>query len=191
MKAARNRLNLVPALSSYLENKAMIICPNCNHQELQGALFCSECGAQLVFADARTTSAINAPTADFKPPAASSISPPTMPSAASAPIMLYLLETGKFIPIKDRTEFTLGRSSEGQPIMPDVDLTPFKAYENGVSRLHAVIRVNKNECYIMDLSSANGTYINGERLAPNVENRIKTDDVIAIGKIKMKLILNT
>ena len=27
----------------------MIICPNCKHQELDGALFCSECGAQLVF----------------------------------------------------------------------------------------------------------------------------------------------
>ncbi len=27
----------------------MIVCPNCKHQELDGSLFCSECGAQLVF----------------------------------------------------------------------------------------------------------------------------------------------
>lgn len=42
----------------------MIICPNCNHKELPGALFCSECGAQLVFSDSMNTSAIQPNTND-------------------------------------------------------------------------------------------------------------------------------
>ena len=26
----------------------MIICPNCKHEEVDGAIFCSECGSQLI-----------------------------------------------------------------------------------------------------------------------------------------------
>ena len=33
----------------------MIVCPNCKHTNMAGALFCSECGAQLIGADMLTT----------------------------------------------------------------------------------------------------------------------------------------
>ena len=32
----------------------MIICPNCQHQELNGVIFCSKCGAQLFDAQPNT-----------------------------------------------------------------------------------------------------------------------------------------
>jgi pSer/pThr/pTyr-binding forkhead associated (FHA) protein len=74
------------------------------------------------------------------------------------------------LPFADRNEFTLGRVSEGQPVMPDIDLGPYQAYTHGVSRLHAVIRRGVNNVLLSDLESANGTFVNGQRLEANQES---------------------
>ena len=36
----------------------MIICPNCQHKNVTGAMFCAECGAQLDGVDTLITQAI-------------------------------------------------------------------------------------------------------------------------------------
>ncbi len=41
----------------------------------------------------------------------------------------------------------------------------------------------------MDLDSANGTYVNGKRLNPNVEHTLKNGDVVALGKLKIQVLL--
>ena len=69
------------------------------------------------------------------------------------------MDSGKILPLASRNEFTLGRLSEGQPIMPDIDLTPYQAYASGVSRLHAVVKRDASRVMVMDLGSSNGTYI--------------------------------
>lgn len=165
----------------------MITCPSCKHPEADGAIFCSECGMQLVRYDGLQTQ-------DLPIELGSDIT--TAPigqdlfSDGGAWISLHLLESGQILPISDRTEFTLGRLSENQPIMPDIDLTSYKAYENGVSRLHAVIRQNDGSIVIMDLGSANGTYINGVRIVPNVEQLLHHSDILALGKLKMQIIFS-
>ena len=73
------------------------------------------------------------------------------------------------LPLAERNEFTLGRVTEGQPVMPDIDLAPYQAYTHGVSRLHAVIKRGVDDILLMDLESANGTFVNGKRLEPNEE----------------------
>lgn len=105
-------------------------------------------------------------------------------------ITLHLLDSGQMLPIDDRLEFTMGRISENQPIMPDVDMTPYRAYDHGVSRLHAVIKSINGQVIVMDLGSSNGTYLNGTRLTPNVENPLRHGDVVALGKLKMQIILS-
>ena len=104
-------------------------------------------------------------------------------------VTLHLLDTGQVLPLAERNEFTIGRISEGQPIMPDIDLSPYQAYANGVSRLHAVIKREASHIFLMDLDSANGTYINGKRLNPNVEHTLKNGDVVALGKLKIQILL--
>jgi hypothetical protein len=163
----------------------MIICPSCKHTEADGAIFCSECGAQLVRFDGQTQS--------FQELDADFISAPVDEErieVGNAWISLHLIESGEILPISERTDFTLGRVSENQPIMPDLDLTPYKAYDNGVSRLHAVIRRNPVGAAVMDLGSANGTYINGVRIHPNIEQPLHHGDVVALGKLKMQIILS-
>ena len=83
----------------------------------------------------------------------------------------------------------MGRVSEGQPIMPDIDLSPYQAYAAGVSRLHAIIKRDGDRLIFMDLGSANGTYVNGKRLSPNVEQLIHHGDIVALGKMKLQILV--
>ncbi len=75
--------------------------------------------------------------------------------------------------------------------MPDFDLSEFDAYNQGVSRLHAAIKVQALRILIMDLASANGTRVNGQKLVPNVEYPLKNGDQIALGKLKIEFQTST
>ncbi len=167
----------------------MIICSNCKHSNMDGALFCAECGAQLVGRDTLTTQ--NITTQQFEKvneriPKNDTYQPFDGSDAWGS---LHLLDTGQVLPLSVRNEFTIGRISEGQPIMPDIDLSPYQAYAAGVSRLHAVIKRDGNRIIFIDLGSANGTYINGKRLTPNAEQALNHGDIIALGKLKLQILI--
>jgi len=167
----------------------MIICPNCKHNNMAGTMFCSECGAQLVGKDSLITQTIK--TGEIEEPATRVPAPPRsyQPSGVDAWGSLHLLDTGQVLPLTGRNEFTLGRISEGQPIMPDIDLSPYQAYASGVSRLHAVVKRDGPRVILMDLGSANGTYINGKRLTTNVEQILNHGDIVALGKLKIQVLI--
>jgi hypothetical protein len=166
----------------------MIICPNCKHEELTGALFCSECGMQLVKMPGQTTQKIEVEPDNMK---TAPISEQSLPDSNDNWISLHLVDSGQIIPVSGRTEFTLGRVSDKQPIMPDIDLTSHQAFDHGVSRLHAVIRRVDNQVTVMDLGSSNGTYLNGVRMIADVVNPLNQGDLLALGKLKIQIILNT
>ena len=42
---------------------------------------------------------------------------------------------------------------------------------------------------VMDLGSSNGTYLNGRRLNPHTEESLKHGDVVALGKLKIQVLL--
>ena len=166
----------------------MIICTNCQHKNVAGAMFCAECGAQLDGIETLTTQAITneqiSNELKNKAPRPDPISTPT-----NSWISLHLMDSGKILPLASRNEFTLGRLSEGQPIMPDIDLTPYQAYASGVSRLHAVVKRDAERVLVMDLGSSNGTYLNGRRLNPHMEESLNHGDIVALGKLKIQILL--
>ena len=166
-----------------------VICPNCKGSNISGTVFCSECGAQLQYPDALVTQNIS--TAQVREALTTTpthpLSVPQMQATAWA--SLHLLDTGQMLPLVERDEFTLGRVSEGQPIMPDIDLSAYQAYACGVSRLHVIIKRAGARVVIMDIGSANGTYLNGKRLNPNTEQTLAHGDIIALGKLKMQILL--
>jgi hypothetical protein len=168
----------------------MIICPNCRHNEVPGALFCSECGSQLVFSDSSSTSAL--PENQLKLDDLPGTAPmqPNMTSTLRARIMIHIIDNGKLIPVTDKTEFTVGRASEGQPITPDVDLGEFSAFDFGVSRLHIVVRLTGDKLTIMDLGSSNGTFINSIRVPVNSEQTVTSGDIISLGKFRIQILVN-
>lgn len=170
----------------------MIACPNCKHNNMPGAIFCAECGAQLLAKDPLTTQTITTNQLKKTPidtfPKDEMYQPFNV-NGGDAWGSLHLLDTGQVLPLGLRNEFTLGRVSEGQPIMPDVDLSPYQAYAGGVSRLHAVVKREGKHIAIMDLGSANGTYVNGKRISPNVEQTVNHGDIIALGKLKIQILI--
>lgn len=173
----------------------MIKCPNCQYQELPGALFCSECGAQLVSVDTLTSPLGNgsAPFIDRDELNGdeASISSVNLPAKIeSTVIALKIMDENRILHLSGRSEYSLGRIAKGQPILPDFDLTEFDAYDKGVSRLHAAIKVGTQRIAIMDLRSANGTRVNGQKIVPNVEYPLKHGDVIALGKLKIQFLIN-
>ncbi len=166
----------------------MIICPNCQHENVEGAVYCVECGAQIDGVETLVTKAITDQEIEeeLKKKA-------PRPEADSVPanswLSLHLMDSGKILPLASRNEFTLGRLSEGQPIMPDIDLTPYQAYASGVSRLHAVVKRDASSVVVMDLGSSNGTYLNGRRLNPHLEEALSHGDIVALGKLKIQILL--
>ncbi len=166
----------------------MIVCSKCSHANMAGALFCSECGARLGASDPLTTQNIKTNHMN-EVPRQGSIPVAAPPAALNNWVTLHLLDTGQVLPLAERNEFTLGRISEGQPIMPDIDLSPYQAYARGVSRLHAVLKREASHVFLMDLGSSNGTYVNGKRLTPNVDHAVSNGDVVALGKLKIQILL--
>ena len=166
----------------------MILCTNCKHQNVSGAMFCAECGAQLDGVETLVTQAITDEQIQDELKKKSP-RPEMLSASGDSWLSLHLMDSGKILPLASRNEFTLGRLSEGQPIMPDIDLTPYQAYASGVSRLHAVVKRDGNRVLVMDLGSSNGTYLNGRRLNPHVEESLNHGDIVAVGKLKIQILL--
>jgi hypothetical protein len=139
----------------------MITCPTCLNQEISGTLFCSECGLKL----------------DYEQDS---------PSIEGSPSLL-LIDSDHEIELSDVESFTLGRSDEGQSIIPDIDLSAYKAFEKGVSRLHATIKISSG-LTITDLGSSNGTCINGEKIESYIPHPFSPEDILTLGKLGMRII---
>lgn len=170
----------------------MILCPNCHHQEVAGALFCSECGAQLVSSDRMGTQSIPRNTSEILVPSLDNASASvTVPQAGTpdAVVSLYLVDSGQIIHLAGRSEFTLGRVADNQPILPDVDFSSFEAYSQGVSRLHASLKIINSRVVITDLGSSNGTRVNGQKIMPHIDYLLNHGDVIALGKLKIQVLI--
>ena len=60
-----------------------------------------------------------------------------------------------------------------------------------VSRKNCKISFVNARWYVEDLGSANGTYINGKRLTPNVEQILNHGDIVALGKLKLQILVKS
>jgi pSer/pThr/pTyr-binding forkhead associated (FHA) protein len=165
----------------------MITCSNCQNIEVEGTLFCTRCGAQFVQAVVKKVNTSQVFMKDARP------LPYTLQDAngdkEEAGLSLHVLESGKVIPLSHRPDITLGRSAEGQPILPDVDLGPYQGYEKGVSRIHLVIRLEDYGYTVTDLGSVNGTQINSQKLNPRQAYPIHHGDIISLGKMNIQVLI--
>lgn len=104
-------------------------------------------------------------------------------------VCLHFVDTGQVVDLDLNREYLIGRRHRSQPIIPDIDLSPFKGYEWGISRLHASIAIQMNQVTITDLGSANGTWHAGERLSPNQPYPLKHGDVVHLGNLKAQILI--
>ncbi len=63
--------------------------------------------------------------------------------------------------------YVIGRADEALHYTPDINLAAYDSRDKGVSRRHAALVSYQGVPHIIDLFSANGTYLNGKRLPPD------------------------
>jgi pSer/pThr/pTyr-binding forkhead associated (FHA) protein len=101
---------------------------------------------------------------------------------------LKVVTSGELLSLVGRDNYTLGRSIEGQAVIPDVDLDKYEAYDAGISRMHAELRIAEDGVYVVDLESSNGTLVNGKRLAAQEPEPINHGDILQLGRLRLQII---
>jgi hypothetical protein len=167
----------------------VIICPACKHSEMDGTLFCGECGTRL-WGGALTedTTALDTGTV----PHTDKIGTLVIPTFAP-PTGFSIRITGSKDPIllAGKPEYMLGRTDPKHNVEPDVDLSPFGGQQLGVSRRHASLVQTESGLSIRDHASTNGTAVNGKVLAANQEWPLRDGDEIRLGKLAFNIFFIT
>ena len=165
----------------------MTKCQACQHQNKGDSVICAKCGDMLPTRPDLTfipnTSALEH---DHTTTVLDMSRPGTATFTAEMELHLKFESDSVTVPVKN-TLF-LGRDTTKIGITSSIDLTPFGAYLEGVSRLHAEIRVSsENYLEIMDLHSTNGTYLNGKYLKPLYSYRLHDGDEIRISNLALTI----
>lgn len=157
------------------------------HENPDGSMFCDQCGEALD--NSATTADHTAPAASYEatadhtaPESESPVMAPPAPATTSA--KLVIKDDGAEFPLAGKSEFLIGREDPVSNIYPDIDLTPHKGEEHGVSRMHAKIYAQGSQYLIEDLNSTNATYLNRQKLAPKTPTPIKDGDEVRFGKVE-------
>ena len=100
----------------------------------------------------------------------------------------FILPDGRHIDAESRIFMMLGRTDAELSKDPiDVDFANADAAENGVSHEHAVVQVTRNQVFIKDFNSRNGTYINEQELLPMREYPLSNGDEIVLGRLRVRV----
>jgi sigma-B regulation protein RsbU (phosphoserine phosphatase) len=85
---------------------------------------------------------------------------------------------GETIPLGERKKVIIGRD-----ISCDIQM-----FDKGLSRNHTIIEQRGNSYFISDLSSTNGTYVNGNLI---LTKELQAHDVVRVGNTELQFLLET
>ncbi len=157
-------------------------CHECDHNNRPGILFCENCGSDLyshMIAQLGTTEKLNIRRLDDLPHAEDDKIPP---------IVLEVRGTKKTIVLEREGNLVIGRTDPSTPrVTPDVDLALHDAKDKGVSRKHALLAAGDEPPVLIDLSSANGTFVNGQKLIPDHPVLLHNGDELRFGLLVMRI----
>lgn len=164
----------------------MKTCPYCAFDNREGVLFCEDCGHPF-FGDQEavmaTTQLIQREQNGFHGRAAWG----TAHFNPGARLIVRIRDQSSVVTVEPNQELYIGRGDSRSPQQPDLDLSPYGAAEQGVSRRHAVIRRGEDTLTLVDLDSTNGTYLNGQRLLPNQPRVLRDGDEVRLGRLAFHL----
>jgi hypothetical protein len=89
--------------------------------------------------------------------------------------------------IAPQAETIIGRGDPNAGTLPDIDLTPHDGYRLGVSRRHAMVRLEDQRLILSDLGSSNGTFLNSMRLTPHRPYQLRSGDELRFGQLNIRL----
>ncbi len=162
----------------------MTICPYCGYDGVRpGMYFCDNCAKEIQASDPGTSE----PDEEFH--AAVEI----VSGAYSTDrrdcfstyncLKVYVRDAQQPLVIYPEKRMTIGRVDNQKPDKPDIDLTRFRALEQGVSRLHAMLTLKESDIVLTDVGSSNGIYINGKRLREGQSYVLCDGDEVIFGRL--------
>ncbi len=166
----------------------MIECPSCGRKHRPGTLFCTECGVYLPTGGPLRTEPLpeeELPISRANPWATEG---DKEGKAAPAPLCLKVVSTDRQIRLPSTPEVQVGRLDAAHGIFPDIDLTSDGGLEGGISRRHCKIHQRGTTYLVEDVGSANGTYLNGQRLTPYLPHVLKDGDELQLGRVKLQVV---
>ncbi len=163
-----------------------IRCPNCRKPNKASDVFCYACGEFLrkdktvsTFETHRFSDTGALPSADYYGP-----------DSTLVLVVASSKESPRFSvrPQDVRHEIVIGRS-DGGTMTPDIDLAAHNASDLGVSRLHVGVQYNARSqiISISDMKSANGTYVNGQKLYPQEVRVLRHGDELRLGRMILRV----
>jgi len=164
-------------------NTNTVVCPRCGKPNNPNDIFCAYCGNFM------RTEAGNFETTRLDDPDMISHGPDFF--GPDSTLVLVIDSTSysyKVQPQRYKHETVIGRS-EGSTMKPDIDLTQHNAGEMGVSRLHVALQYNakNNLLSVSDMKSANGTFINGQKLYPQEVRVLRDGDELRLGRLLLHI----
>ncbi len=162
----------------------MSICANCGRSNVDDALICAYCD-QIVGPD---TDSFGLTAEELTLSANKSTQPRRSGSfGRRTRLIFYAVNANQMVEIDAHKPggLIVGRCDAAAQVVVDVDLTPVRGLEAGVSRRHARLIVQNDHLRIVDLGSTNGTYINGLRLPPHEPVDLRDGDEVYLGRLKL------
>jgi hypothetical protein len=157
-----------------------VACPTCNVKNKINEIFCYSCG-QLIDTGQGFHSTRNFADADMGTIAPEHYSKESL-------LIIRVRDSGAYFKLRPQNsthELVIGRSSTNTAMAPDVDLSEENAEGLGVSRLHLSIHYFPENSTLMalDLGSANGSFINGQKLHPSENRILRNGDQLRLGRM--------
>jgi serine/threonine-protein kinase len=138
---------------------AGFVCSNCKQSVRENDAFCAHCGT-----------------------------PKPASAARGAALSLSLVgSTGEMRTFAlDKESHLIGRADPHAQIFPEIDLTGIQN-DTKISRRHARIYRQGEQFFVEDLSSANGTFVNGVHLTPKQSRPIQAGDTVRFGDTSLRV----
>ena len=164
---------------------SQVICPSCGAENLPGTLFCVQCGTYLPSGGPLRTEPI--PDQEDEHPARPSHKKGGEVQAKAISLEVDVTNSGRKVLLSAEREILVGRLDAAHGIFPELDLTTDGGLEQGVSRRHARIYTRDGTCFVEDLDSTNGTFLNSERLTPYLPYAFQDGDELMFGTMHISV----
>lgn len=159
-----------------------LTCGNCSTKNRRSEVFCYSCGHILEQAPGQFD------TRHFTDAMARQYEDDFF--SADSVLVLEMRHSKQFFelrPQQQRHEIVIGRSTGKSAMMPDVDVATHQGADLGVSRLHMAVQYDSeaNALQVYDLGSANGSFVNGQKLNPKELRVLRNGDELRLGRLVM------
>ncbi|GAB4513599.1 MAG: hypothetical protein OHK0046_14470 [Anaerolineae bacterium] len=183
IKAADIRqTSTVKSLKDLAKETTWITCANCDRKNRIEAVFCHACGHMLEQTQGKFL------TRQFSDAAVES----AHYYGRDSLLVMRVRDTEHEYELRPQLtdhELVIGRNAENSAITPDIDLNPAGADKLGVSRLHIAIKFDPDAeaIQIYDLGSANGSFINGQKILPKEVRILRNGDEVRMGRLVARM----